>query len=263
MAEELQLLTETYFEGKDFQRTEIFEAFVDRLNAHPPRFQLEHYSIRALLNRYHRRTLILFKLLLLQRKVGCLPPVTLFRSSLAQVLFMFTPIEALVKTVLSLVSLVPGRSLSSRLVSSHSWPLFTDVSIEGLMENGLNECTLVEEQSDVEREIRMNQSEDVVFDRQDNASIDFGRVKLKTLKSDDEDGDEDEEERRSIDDQPTDLFKRATSITSKLSETFTRLTQSATATSTGPTRRESLDDFPPVDDLHVSLELFHKVERTD
>ena len=256
MAEDLQLLTETYFEGKDFQRTEIFEAFVDRLNAHPPRFQLEHYSIRELLNRYHRRTLILFKLLLLQRKVGCLPPMTLFRSSLGQVLFMFTPIEALVKTILSLVSLVPGRSLSSR-----PWPLFTDVSIGGLMENGLNECTLVEEQSDVEREIRMNQSEDVVFDRQDNASIDFGRAKLKTLKSDDED--EDEEERRSTDDQPTDLFKRATSITSKLSETFTRLTQSATATSTGPTRRESRDDFPPVDDLQVSLELFHKVERTD
>ena len=257
MAEELQLLTETYFEGRDFQRTEIFEAFVDRLNAHPPRFQLEHYSIRELLNRYHRRTLILFKLLLLQRKVGHRPRVSLFLCSLVQVLFMFTPIEALVKTILSLVSLVPGRSLPSR-----PWASYTNVRIEGLIENGLNECTLVEGQADdVEREIHLNQSEDVVFDRQDNASIDFGRVKLKTLKSDDED--EEEEEQRSVDDQPTDLFKRATSITSKLSETFTRLTQSATATPTGLVRRDSLDDFPFVDDLQVSLELFHKVQRTE
>ena len=104
------MLTETYFEGKDFHRTEIFEAFVDRLNAHPPRFHLEDYSIRELLHRYHRRTLILFKLLLLQRKVDRRCPMSRLTLSLLQVLFMFTPIEALVKTILSLVSLVPGRS---------------------------------------------------------------------------------------------------------------------------------------------------------
>ena len=128
------------------------------------------------------------------------------------------------------------------------------------MESGLNECTWVEEQSDVEREIHWNQSEDVVFDRHDNASIDFGRVKLNTLKSNDE-GDDEEEERRSIVDQPIDLLKRATSITSKLGETFTRLTQSTSATSTAVAKRESLHDFPSIDDLQVSLELFHKVQR--
>ena len=63
------MLTEKYFEEKNFNERKLFEDFVDNLNKNPPEFNLKYYSARDLVMRYRRRTLILFKLILLQKKV--------------------------------------------------------------------------------------------------------------------------------------------------------------------------------------------------
>ncbi|CAF5117475.1 unnamed protein product, partial [Rotaria sp. Silwood1] len=81
VSEELQLLTEKYFEEKKFNERKMFEEFVDKLNKNPPKFDLKYYSARDLVCRYRRKTLILFKLILLQKKV----------------LFMLSPIQNLVQ----------------------------------------------------------------------------------------------------------------------------------------------------------------------
>jgi hypothetical protein len=47
----------------------MFEQFVDNLNLNPPIFNLEFYSARDLVIQYRRKALILFKLILLQKKV--------------------------------------------------------------------------------------------------------------------------------------------------------------------------------------------------
>lgn len=69
MSEELEMLTEKYFTEKDFNERKLFDQFVDRLNVNPPQFDLKYFSARDLVQQYRRKTLILFKLLLLQKKV--------------------------------------------------------------------------------------------------------------------------------------------------------------------------------------------------
>jgi hypothetical protein len=69
VSEELQLITEKYFQEKDFNQTKMFEEFVQNLNRTPPVFDLKYFSARDLVTQYRRKTLILFKLILLQKKV--------------------------------------------------------------------------------------------------------------------------------------------------------------------------------------------------
>jgi hypothetical protein len=69
VSEELQSITEKYFQEKDFNKTKILQEFVDNLNKNPPKFDLQYYSARDLVVQYRRKTLILFKLILLQKKV--------------------------------------------------------------------------------------------------------------------------------------------------------------------------------------------------
>ncbi|CAF3445220.1 unnamed protein product [Rotaria sp. Silwood1] len=68
VSEELKLLTEKYFEEKNFNERKMFEEFFDKLNKNPPKFNLKYYFARDLVYRYRRKTLILFKLILLQKK---------------------------------------------------------------------------------------------------------------------------------------------------------------------------------------------------
>ncbi|CAF3575515.1 unnamed protein product [Rotaria socialis] len=72
ISEELGRLTETYFEEKNFNQRQMFEDFVDNLNKNPPEFNLQYYSARDLVIRYRRKTFILFKLILLRKKVQIL-----------------------------------------------------------------------------------------------------------------------------------------------------------------------------------------------
>ncbi|CAF3445206.1 unnamed protein product [Rotaria sp. Silwood1] len=115
---------------------------------------------------------------------------------------MLSPIQHLVQTIMNLVSLIAN-----------------------LIETGLNECTLIDEKSDIENEINLNESEGIVFSRNDNKQIDFDNIKLKTLKIVGEDI-------------KNKLLKRATSITNKLSDTLNHLT-STTSTSTSITINNS------------------------
>ncbi|CAF1365482.1 unnamed protein product, partial [Rotaria sp. Silwood1] len=148
VSEELKLLTEKYFEEKNFNERKMFEEFFDKLNKNPPKFNLKYYFARDLVYRYRH-----------------------------------------------------------------------------LIETGLNECTLIDEKSDIENEINLNESEGIVFSRNDNKQIDFDNIKLKTLKIVGEDI-------------KNKLLKRATSITNKLSDTLNHLT-STTSTSTSITINNS------------------------
>jgi hypothetical protein len=46
VSEELQLLTEEYFQAKDFNQTKLLDQFVDRSNENPPVFDLKYFSAR-------------------------------------------------------------------------------------------------------------------------------------------------------------------------------------------------------------------------
>jgi hypothetical protein len=216
------LLTQKYFEEKDFNKTKIVEEFVDNLNKNPPQFDLKYFSARDLFIQFKRKTLILFKLLLLQKKV----------------LFMLSPIEHLVKTIMTLVSLFPN-----------------------LIENGLNQCTLIDEKVNVESELSLSESEDIVFSQNDENQLDFDRIKLKTLKLDDDEISStisnDNQDNKTNDELKTNLMKRATSITNKLSDTFNRLTTTTTATSN--VAQNYSQDLTHLDQFQFPLPLFEKV----
>ena len=71
MSIQLENLTATYFLQKDFHRYELFKEFVDAVNRDPPLDDdLRRYSLRQLVTTHRRKALILFKLMLLQKKVS-------------------------------------------------------------------------------------------------------------------------------------------------------------------------------------------------
>ncbi|CAF3941667.1 unnamed protein product, partial [Rotaria sp. Silwood1] len=203
----------------------MFEEFFDKLNKNPPKFNLKYYFARDLVYRYRRKTLILFKLILLQKKV----------------LFMLSPIQNLVQTIMNLVSLIPN-----------------------LVETGLNECTLIDDKSDIENEINLNENEDIVFSRNDDKQIDFDNIKLKTLKivgDDDNDNDDDDKlsnqfEQTNTEDIKNNLLKRATSITNKLSDTFNRLTSTTSTSTSIAINNNELVNL--IDQYQLSYDLFKK-----
>ncbi len=213
------MLTEKDFQEKDFNKTKIFEEFVDNLNKISPKFDLKYFSARDLVIQFKRKTLILFKLILLQKKV----------------LFMLSPIEHLVKTIMTLVSLIPN-----------------------LIENGLNSCTLIDENPNFESELSLNESEDIVFSQDDENQLDFNRMKLKTLKYDEDEISStisnDIEENKVNEEIKSNLLKRATSITNKLSDTFNRLT-----TTTTNLVQNCSQDLTHLDQFQFPIPLFEKV----
>ncbi|CAF1530508.1 unnamed protein product [Adineta ricciae] len=235
ISEELQLLTEKYFEEKDFSKINIFEEFVQKLNLNPLVFDIKHFSAKDLFIQYRRKTLILLKLILLQKKV----------------LFMLSPIENLVKTILTLVSLIPE-----------------------LIPNGLNECTLLGEKENLPRSISLNDTEDIVFDKNFNQQLNFDQVKLKTKVDDDDDDaveissistQEKEKEEGEQQETKLNLMKRATSLTAKLSDTFNRLTTTSNTTTTAMTTSPSTlianysqDYLNHLDQFQFPLQLFNK-----
>lgn len=203
------MLTEKYFETKDFSQTKLFDEFVEEINSNPPlTIDLNYFSVRDLLGQFKRKTLILFKLILLQKKV----------------LFLFQPIENLVKTILTLVSLVPN-----------------------LIENGLDESTLIDANLNYENEIHLNTNEDVVFQ--------LNEIQLKTIK--DEDTNSIQSNESKVDEFKFNLLQRASSITSKLTDTFTRLTNNSNV----DIQQTQIDQhyLSYLEQFHFPLQLFNKV----
>ncbi len=128
-----------------------------------------------------------------------------------------------------------------------------------LIENGLNECTLIDEKINFESEISLSESEDIVFSRNDDNQLDFDKIKLKTLKIDDDEisstTSNDIEINKNDEQTKTNLLKRATSITNKLSDTFNRLTSSAIPTMIN----NCSQDLTHLDQFQFPLQLFKKV----
>jgi hypothetical protein len=130
--------------------------------------------------------------------------------------------------------------------------------LKDLIENGLNECTLIDERTNFESEISLNESEDIVFSQNDENQLDFDRIKLKTLKLDEDEISStisnDIEDNKVNEEIKTNLLKRATSITNRLSDTFNRLT----TTTTNLVQNYS-QDLTHLDQFQFPIPLFQRV----
>lgn len=171
---------------------------------------------------------------------------------------MLSPIENLVKTIMTLVSLIPSKNFNLK------WKVYYSIIIffwkkKDLIENGLNECTLIDEKSNDENEINFNENEDIVFSRNDDddEQLNFDKIKLKTLKMDDDErsstASNDLIENKNDEYIKNNLLKRATSITNKLSDTFNRLT------TTTNIMQNCSQDLTHLDQFQFPIQLFKKV----
>lgn len=125
-----------------------------------------------------------------------------------------------------------------------------------LIEKGLNECTIIDER--VKNRFEESENEDIVFCRNDENEMNFDKIKLKTLKIDDDEISStlsNEIDQSSNEPMKTTLMKRATSITNKFSDTFTRLT-----TPTNHFNDNSEQDLTHLDQFHFPIQLFSKVK---
>jgi hypothetical protein len=112
----------------------------------------------------------------------------------------------------------------------------------------------------LESETSLSENEDIVFSRNDDNELNFDSIKLKTLKTDDDD---EISSTTSNDIEPnpqneyikTNFMSRATSITNKLSDTLNRLTSSPTTT----ILPNSDQDLTHLDQFQFPIQLFKKV----
>lgn len=116
----LELITHAYFDERDFSKVSLLEETYKNLNSSLPKDLSDSQqtflglSVRDFVLRFKHKTLLLFKLLLLERKV----------------LFYKAPVKNLCSTILTLCSLVPGmieKGLNEAVTSipSRSTPLLT------------------------------------------------------------------------------------------------------------------------------------------
>uniref|UniRef100_UPI00358EEB13 late secretory pathway protein AVL9 homolog isoform X1 n=1 Tax=Myxine glutinosa TaxID=7769 RepID=UPI00358EEB13 len=123
----LQMITQVFFQEKDFSHMDMLKELFEQLNTSlafthlNPSFMYVGLSARKLLLHFGHMTLMLFKLVLLEKRV----------------LFFLTPVHSLVGTIMALLSLFPGmiehgleecmtfrphgESMDEVPVSLHSW----------------------------------------------------------------------------------------------------------------------------------------------
>ncbi|XP_051522919.1 late secretory pathway protein AVL9 homolog isoform X1 [Myxocyprinus asiaticus] len=105
----LQLITHAYFEEKDFSQISILKELYDHMNNSLSSTALEGSQIflglsaRDLILHFKHKVLILFKLILLEKKI----------------LFYVTPVKKLVETLMTILSLFPGMIEHGLADSSH------------------------------------------------------------------------------------------------------------------------------------------------
>uniref|UniRef100_A0A8C1PQN5 AVL9 homolog (S. cerevisiase) n=1 Tax=Cyprinus carpio TaxID=7962 RepID=A0A8C1PQN5_CYPCA len=108
----LQLITHAYFEEKDFSQISILKELYDHMNRSLSCTALEGSQIylglsaRDLILHFKHKVLILFKLILLEKKI----------------LFYVTPVKRLVETLMTVLSLFPGIIEHGLADSSHYQP---------------------------------------------------------------------------------------------------------------------------------------------
>nr|XP_032807148.1 late secretory pathway protein AVL9 homolog [Petromyzon marinus] len=94
----LQMITQVYFQEKDFSKTDVLKELYEQLNSTLGTNHLEPshlyigLSVRELLLHFGHKALMLFKLILLEKRV----------------LFFIAPVHTLVGTIMALLSLFPG-----------------------------------------------------------------------------------------------------------------------------------------------------------
>ncbi|CAF0918738.1 unnamed protein product, partial [Didymodactylos carnosus] len=152
VSSKLEIVTHAYFNENDFTKTSILETVYETLNEtvllQDEQAPLIGLSVRDLVIHYRRKILLLFKLLLLQKKV----------------LFLMTPVETLVKTMISLVSLMPD-----------------------LVENNLDECTYIDSSllPQLRPIISNTDSDDVVFETEQTITEEKNNQPLSATKQND------------------------------------------------------------------------------
>lgn len=105
----LQLITHAYFEEKDFSQISILKELYDHMNRSLNCTSLEgsqiylSLSARDLILHFKHKVLVLFKLILLEKKI----------------LFYVTPVKRLVETLMTVLSLFPGMIEYGLADSSH------------------------------------------------------------------------------------------------------------------------------------------------
>ncbi|XP_023681012.2 late secretory pathway protein AVL9 homolog isoform X1 [Paramormyrops kingsleyae] len=108
----LQLITHAYFEEKDFSQISILKELYEHMNGSLPGTVPEGSQVylgmssRDLILRFRHKILILFKLILLERKV----------------LFYVSPVSRLVEALMTILSLFPGMIEHGLADSSHYRP---------------------------------------------------------------------------------------------------------------------------------------------
>ncbi|XP_026148050.1 late secretory pathway protein AVL9 homolog [Mastacembelus armatus] len=108
----LQLITHAYFEEKDFSQISILKELYDHMNGSLKGSALEGSQVylglspRDLILHFRHKVLILFKLILLEKKV----------------LFYVSPVNKLVGTLMTVLSLFPGMIEHGLMDSSHYRP---------------------------------------------------------------------------------------------------------------------------------------------
>ncbi|GFS38193.1 late secretory pathway protein AVL9 homolog [Trichonephila inaurata madagascariensis] len=129
----LELITHAYFDERDFSKVSLLEETYKNLNSSLPKDLSDGQqaflglSVRDFVLRFKHKTLLLFKLLLLERKV----------------LFYKAPVKNLCSAVLTLCSLVPGMIEKGLNEAATSWstkstPLLTITEKEDYLDVSLD-----------------------------------------------------------------------------------------------------------------------------
>ncbi|XP_059501753.1 late secretory pathway protein AVL9 homolog isoform X2 [Stegostoma tigrinum] len=124
----LQLITHAYFEEKDFSQISILKELYEHMNSSLGGTALEGsqaclgLSPRDLVLHFKHKTIILFKLILLEKKV----------------LFYLSPVSRLVGTLMTVLSLFPGMVEHGLADSSQYRPRKSTSEDVALQEHGLN-----------------------------------------------------------------------------------------------------------------------------
>ncbi|XP_058493184.1 late secretory pathway protein AVL9 homolog [Solea solea] len=121
----LQLITHAYFEEKDFSQISILQELYDHMNGSLKGSSLEGSQVylglspRDLILHFRHKVLILFKLILLEKKV----------------LFYVSPVNTLVGALMTVLSLFPGLIEHGLVDSSHYRPKSSVSEDPGLLDS--------------------------------------------------------------------------------------------------------------------------------
>ncbi|GFQ99018.1 late secretory pathway protein AVL9 homolog [Trichonephila clavata] len=138
----LELITHAYFDERDFSKVSLLEETYKNLNSSLPKDLSDGQqaflglSVRDFVLRFKHKTLLLFKLLLLERKV----------------LFYKAPVKNLCSAVLTLCSLVPGMIEKGLNEAATSWstkstPLLTITEKEDYLDVSLDNNNEMQQKS--------------------------------------------------------------------------------------------------------------------